>query len=56
VSKDPVEKARLAWIGARFRFQRVVDQDGGEEEYRQAKTELERAKRLYDQLVAGESR
>jgi hypothetical protein len=56
VSNDPVEKARLAWIGARYRFQKVVDQEGGEEEYRQAKAELERAKLLYDQLVAGESR
>jgi hypothetical protein len=56
VSNDPVERARLAWIGARFRFQRVVDWEGGEEEYRQAKAELERAKRLYDQLVAGEPR
>jgi hypothetical protein len=56
VSNDPVERARLAWIGARFRFQRVVDRKGGEEEYRQAKADLERAKLLYDQLVARESR
>jgi hypothetical protein len=56
VSNDPVEKARLAWIGARYRFQKVVDREGGEQEYRRAKAEMERARRLYDQLVAGESR
>ena len=56
MSNDPVERARLAWIGTRFRFRKVVDREGGEEEYRRAKAEVERAKRLYDQLVAGESR
>ena len=53
---EPVERPRLAWIGARFRFQRVVDRERGEQEYRKAKAELERAKRLYDQPVAGASR
>ena len=46
---DPVEKARHAWLGARCRFEKVIDREGGEEEYHQARDDLERAKQAYPQ-------
>ncbi len=55
MSNDPVEKARLAWIGARFRFEKLVKGEPSDEEYRKAKAELERAKQAYEQLSAREA-
>jgi hypothetical protein len=55
VSNDPVEKARLAWLGARYRFEKLVKGEPSEEEYRKAKADLERAKQLYEQLCAREA-
>ena len=52
MSNDPVEKARLAWIGARYRFEKLVKGEPSDEEYRLAKAELERAKEVYDRLLA----
>jgi hypothetical protein len=51
---DPVEKARLAWIGALHRFETAVKADVGDEDYRRAKAELEEKKRAYDRLLAEE--
>ena len=55
MSNDPIEKARLAWLGARYRFEKLVQGEPGEEEYRKAKAELERAKQFYEQLSAREA-
>jgi hypothetical protein len=52
VSNDPIEKARLAWLGARYRFEQLVRGEPSDEEYRKAKAELERAKQFYEQLSA----
>ena len=56
VNDDPVEKARLAWLGARYRFEKLVKGEPTDEEYRQAKAALEQAKRRYDELAAGEAK
>ena len=55
MSNDPVERARLAWLGARYRFEKLVRGEPGEAEYRKAKAELERAKLVYEQLSAREA-
>ncbi len=56
MSNDPVETARLAWLGARFRFEKLVKGEPTDEEYRKAKAELEQAKRRYDQLAGQEAK
>jgi hypothetical protein len=43
--------SRLAWLSARYRFETLVKGEPGEEEYRKAKADLERAKQLYEQLA-----
>lgn len=55
MSNDPVERARLAWLGARYRFEKLVQGEPTEEDYRKAKAALEQAKRRYDQLAAQEA-
>ena len=53
MNEDPVEKARLAWLGALFRFEKLVKGEPTDEEYQKAKAELKRAKQHYDQFVGG---
>ena len=50
---DPVEKARLAWLGALYRFEELVKREPSEEEYRKAKADLEQAKQRYEQMAGG---
>jgi hypothetical protein len=49
-----MEKARLAWLGARYRFEKLVKGEPSEEEYQKAKAELEQARQLFEQLAARE--
>ena len=51
MSSDPVEKARLAWLSALYRFEKLVKAEPSEEEYRKAKAELEQAKQRYEQMA-----
>ena len=55
MSNDPVERARLAWLGARYRFQELVKGEPSAEEYKKATEEMERAKRFYEALAAAEA-
>ena len=55
MADDPVEKARLAWLGARYRFEKLVQGEPTDEEYRRAKAELEQTKRRYEELAAKEA-
>lgn len=50
---DPVETARLALVGARHRFNRLMcgKTEPAEEEYQRAKKELEGAKLAYERLA-----
>ena len=52
MSHDPIEKSRLAFLGARYRFEMLLKGEPTDDEYRKAKADLDQAKQRYDQLTA----
>ena len=49
--RDPVEKARLAWLSARYRFEKLLKAEPSEEDYQKAKADLELTKQRNERLA-----